>query len=47
MRRAGHVARIGEKGNTYRILVESQKERNHKEDQDGSGWIILKWIIEG
>jgi hypothetical protein len=26
---AGHVARMGEKRNTYRILVESQKERNH------------------
>jgi hypothetical protein len=25
---------------------ESQKERDHKEDQDVGGWIILKWIFE-
>jgi hypothetical protein len=29
MRWAGHVARIGEKRNTYRILMERQKERDH------------------
>jgi hypothetical protein len=29
MRWAGHVARIGEKRNAYRILVGSQKERDH------------------
>jgi hypothetical protein len=26
---------------------ESQKERNHYEDQYVGGWIILKWILEG
>jgi hypothetical protein len=25
---------------------ESQKERDHYEDQDVGGWIILKWILE-
>jgi hypothetical protein len=25
---------------------ESQKERDHYEDQDTGGWIILKWILE-
>jgi hypothetical protein len=25
---------------------ESQKERDHQEDQDVGGWIILKWILE-
>jgi hypothetical protein len=25
---------------------ESQKERDHKEDQKIGGWIILKWIFE-
>jgi hypothetical protein len=40
MRWAGHVGRIGEKMNVYRILLESQKERDHWEDQDG--WTILK-----
>jgi hypothetical protein len=46
MRWAGHVARMGEKRNAYRILVESQKERDHWEDQDVGGWTILKWILE-
>jgi hypothetical protein len=25
---------------------ESQKERDHWEDQDVSGWTIIKWILE-
>jgi hypothetical protein len=25
---------------------ESQKERDHSEDQDVGGWTILKWILE-
>jgi hypothetical protein len=25
---------------------ESQKKRDHWEDQDVGGWIILKWILE-
>jgi hypothetical protein len=32
--------------NAYRILVESQKERNHWEDKEVGGWTILKWILE-
>jgi hypothetical protein len=35
-----------EKRNVYRILVESQKERGHWEDQDVGGWTISKWILE-
>jgi hypothetical protein len=35
-----------EKGNAYRILVGSQKERDHFEEQDIGGWTILKWILE-
>jgi hypothetical protein len=43
MRWAGHVARIGEKRNTYiRYWWESQKERDHQEDQNVGGWTILK-----
>jgi hypothetical protein len=34
------------KRNAYRILVENQKERDHREDQDVGGWTILKWILE-
>jgi hypothetical protein len=39
MRWAGHK-------DARKILVESQKERNHKEDLDVGGRIILKWIVE-
>jgi hypothetical protein len=37
---------MGEKRNAYRILWESQKERDHWEDQDVDGCTILKWILE-
>jgi hypothetical protein len=33
MRWAGHVARMGEKRNAYRILVESQMKRDRWEEQ--------------
>jgi hypothetical protein len=29
-----------------RYWWESQKERDHGEDQDIGGWIILKWILD-
>jgi hypothetical protein len=29
-----------------RYWWESQKERDHWEDQDVGGWTILKWILE-
>jgi hypothetical protein len=41
MRWAGHIARRGAKRNSYRILVESQKERDQKEEQDVGGRTIL------
>jgi hypothetical protein len=34
-----------EKRNAYRILVGSQKVRDHWEDLDVGGWTILKWIL--
>jgi hypothetical protein len=37
---------MGEKRKAYRILWESQKREDHKEDQDVGGWTILKWILE-
>jgi hypothetical protein len=37
---------MGESRNAYRILVGSQKVRDHWEDEDVGGWIILKWILE-
>jgi hypothetical protein len=39
MRWAGHVARMEEKRNAYRILV-------GKPSQDVGGFTILKWILE-
>jgi hypothetical protein len=36
----------GTKINAYWIFVESQKEKDHYEDKDVGGWIILKWILE-
>jgi hypothetical protein len=44
MRWAWHVARMGEKRNEYRILMESQKERDNLEGQGVGGWLILKFI---
>jgi hypothetical protein len=46
MRWAGHVARMGEKRNAYRVLVGKPEERDHWEDQDVGGWTISKWILE-
>jgi hypothetical protein len=46
MRWAGHVARMGARRNAYRILVGKLDERDHWEDQDAGGWIILKRILE-
>jgi hypothetical protein len=42
MRWAGHVARIGEKRNAYRILVGKPEGKRPLEN----GWTILKWILE-
>jgi hypothetical protein len=43
MRWAGHVARMGERRNAYRILV---VVRDHWEDLNVGGWTIFKWILE-
>jgi hypothetical protein len=38
---------MGEKRNAYiRYWWESQRVRDHWEDQDVVGWTILKWILE-
>jgi hypothetical protein len=42
MRWAGHVARMGRLGMLIEYWWESQKERDHYEDQDVGGWTILK-----
>jgi hypothetical protein len=46
MRWAGHVARMGRSGMHVGDWWESQKERDHWEDQDVGGWTILKWVLE-
>jgi hypothetical protein len=46
IRWARYVARMGSKNNAYRLLVGSQRERDHYEDQDGGGKIILRWMLE-
>jgi hypothetical protein len=44
MRWAGYVARMEERGMHIGYGWESQKVRDHWEDQDVGGWTILKWI---
>jgi hypothetical protein len=34
------------KRNAYRILVGSQKEGDHSDDQEVGGWTMLKYILE-
>jgi hypothetical protein len=36
---------MGVKRNAYRILVGNPEGRDHYEDEDVDGWIILKWIL--
>jgi hypothetical protein len=43
---AEYVALIWRRGMHTDFWCESQKERNHKEDQDVGGWIILTWILD-
>jgi hypothetical protein len=46
MRWAGHVARMGETRNAYRILVGKPERQRSQKDQDIGQWTILKWILE-
>jgi hypothetical protein len=39
MRRAGHVARMGEERGVYRVLVGNLREKDHWGDQDLDGRI--------
>ena len=42
---AGHVARMGERGGVYRVLVGNLREKGHLEDPGVDGRIELKWIF--
>jgi hypothetical protein len=46
MRWAGNVARMEANRNAYRILVGSQKERDHYENLDVDRRIIVRWILD-
>jgi hypothetical protein len=36
----------GRRGAHIRYWWEIQKGRDHEEDQDVDGWIVLKWTLE-
>jgi hypothetical protein len=40
MRWAGHVARMGEKRNAYRVLVGNPEGKRPLEERDVGGWTI-------
>jgi hypothetical protein len=46
MRWAGHVTRMEEMRNAYKILVGNLKRRDRWEDLGIDGKIILEWILE-
>jgi len=46
MRWAGRVARMEAMRSTYSILLGRPKVRDHSEDLDVDGWIILEWVLE-
>jgi hypothetical protein len=46
MRWAGHVARMGEKRNACRILVEKPKGKRPLGRPKVGGKIILRWILK-
>jgi len=45
MRRAGHVARMGEGRGVYRVLVGKPEEKRHSGYPGVEGRIILRWIF--
>jgi len=45
MRWVGHVAHMGTRRGTYRVLVGNLRERNHMKDPSVDGRIILRWIF--
>ena len=43
MRWVGHVARMGERRDVYRVLVGNVRKKGHLEDQGVDRSIILRW----
>jgi hypothetical protein len=46
LRWAGYLERMGRRGMHIGYWWESQKERDHYDDQEIRRWVILKWILE-
>jgi hypothetical protein len=46
MRWAGHMARMGEERNVYRVLVGNHEGKSHLEDQGVDGKMRSKWALE-
>jgi hypothetical protein len=46
VRWVGHEARVEERRNIHMVLLESQKERDHQEELDVGGRIILRCILK-
>jgi hypothetical protein len=46
MKWTGHVARMGEKRNAYRILVGKPEGQRPLGRLRRRGWTVLKWILE-
>jgi hypothetical protein len=46
MRRAGHVARVGDMINASKIVADILEGGHHSGDSDVDGRIILKWILK-
>jgi hypothetical protein len=46
MRWTGHVARMGEKKNAYRIVVGKQEGKRPLGSPRRRWWTISKWILE-
>ena len=45
IRRAGHIARMGNRRGTYRVLVGKSEGKSHLKDPDVDGRIILSWMF--
>jgi hypothetical protein len=45
MRQAELIGYVGEMGNAYSTSVVNLQERDHSEDLDVDGKVILKWIL--
>jgi hypothetical protein len=41
-----NVARMGRGGMHTRLWLKNQKERDHEEDLDMGGRVMLRWILE-